>query len=116
MTAADVVPCGGPKKYPRTPSIVQIIIFFRSFEISKDIYCVQNTYVYKHTSKQCFNYLTQFRNVFDLGFSYNFLKLQHYSLASVAKLKRATDEGSLPEIAQYSPYYLLLGVLSNHYV
>ena len=26
-------------------------------------------------------------------------------------LKRATDEGSLPEIAQYSPYYLPLNVL-----
>ena len=32
--------------------------------------------------------------------------VQHnYSLAFVAGLKRATDEGSLPEIAQYSPYY-----------
>ena len=27
-----------------------------------------------------------------------------------AGLKRATDEGSLPEIAQYSPYYLPLNV------
>ena len=27
------------------------------------------------------------------------------------KVKRATDEGSLPEIAQYSPYYLPLNVL-----
>ena len=34
------------------------------------------------------------------------LKLQHNSLALVASLKRATDEGSLPEIAHYSPYYL----------
>ena len=28
ITAAGVVPCGGPKKYPRTSSIVQIIFFF----------------------------------------------------------------------------------------
>ena len=35
ITAADVVPRGGPKKYPRTSSIVQIIFFFWSFEISK---------------------------------------------------------------------------------
>ena len=28
ITAAGVVPCGGPKKSPRTSSIVQIIIFF----------------------------------------------------------------------------------------
>ena len=37
--------------------------------------------------------------------------MQYYSLAFVAGLKRATDEGSLPEIAQYSPYYLPLNVL-----
>ena len=34
ITAAGVVPCGGPKKSPRTSSIVQIIFFFCSFEIS----------------------------------------------------------------------------------
>ena len=33
------------------------------------------------------------------------------SLAFVAGFKRATDEGSLPEVAQYSPYYLPLNVL-----
>ena len=49
--------------------------------------------------------------VFDFDFSCKFSKLQYYSLAFVAGLKRATDEGSLPEIAQYSPYYLLLNVL-----
>ena len=36
-TAADVVPCGGPTKSPRISSIVQIISFFWSFEISEDI-------------------------------------------------------------------------------
>ena len=30
ITAAGVVPCGGPKKSPRTSSIVQIIFFFWS--------------------------------------------------------------------------------------
>ena len=49
--------------------------------------------------------------VFDLDSSCNFSKLQHNSLAFVAGLKRATDEGSLPKIAQYSPYYLPLNVL-----
>ena len=34
---AGVVPCGDPKKSPRTSSIVQIILSFRSFEISEDI-------------------------------------------------------------------------------
>ena len=33
ITAAGVVPCGGPKKSPRTSSIVQIIFFFWSFAI-----------------------------------------------------------------------------------
>ena len=28
ITAAGVVPCGGPKKSPHTSSIVQIIFFF----------------------------------------------------------------------------------------
>ena len=37
ITAAGVVPCGGPKKSPRTSSIVQIIFSFWSFEISEDI-------------------------------------------------------------------------------
>ena len=43
---------------------------------------------------------------FDLDSSCNFSKLQHNSLTFVAGLKRATDEGSLPEIAQYSPYLI----------
>ena len=37
ITAAGFVLCDGPKKSPRTSSIVQIIFFFQSFEISKDI-------------------------------------------------------------------------------
>ena len=53
------------------------------------------------------------RPVFDLDSSCKFSKLQHnYSLAFVAGLKRATDEGSLPEIEQYSPYYLPLNVFT----
>ena len=37
ITAAGVVPCGGPIMSPRTSSIVQIIFSFRSFEISEGI-------------------------------------------------------------------------------
>ena len=40
--------------------------------------------------------------------SCKFSKLQYNSLAFVAGLNKATDEGSLPEIAQYSPFYLPL--------
>ena len=49
--------------------------------------------------------------VFDLDFSCKLSKLQFNSLAFVAGFKRATDEGSLPEIALYSPSYLSLNVL-----
>ena len=88
---------------------MQIIFFFRYFEISKDI---QNTHVQKHSSKQCFNYLSPFRNLsFELDFSYKFSVLQHFSPTFVAGLKRATDKGSLLEVAQNSPYYLPLNVL-----
>ena len=38
-------------------------------------------------------------------------RLDHNSLAFVIGLKRATDEGSVAEIAQYSPYCLSLNVL-----
>ena len=34
MFTAGVVPCGGPKTYPRTSSVVQIIIHIWSFVIS----------------------------------------------------------------------------------
>ena len=50
--------------------------------------------------------------VLDLDFLCKFLKLQYNSLAFVTSLKRATDEGSLPKIAQNSPYYLPLNVFT----
>ena len=37
VTAAGVVPCGSPKKRPRTSSIVQFMFYFWSFEISRNI-------------------------------------------------------------------------------
>ena len=59
--------------------------------------------------------------VFDLGFSCNFFEITVQNLAFVAGFKRATDEGSLPEIGQYSPYFLPLNVFtaskgSNFYI
>ena len=44
-----------------------------------------------------------------------------YSPYFVAGLNRATDEGSLPEIVQYSPYILFSNIFtaskgSNHYI
>ena len=50
--------------------------------------------------------------VFDLDFSCKFSKFQYNNLAFVAGLKRGTVDGSLPEIAQYSPYYLSLNVFT----
>ena len=43
VTAAGVVPCGIPKKKPRTSSIVQFIFYFWSFEISRKILRNQKT-------------------------------------------------------------------------
>ena len=37
VTAADIVLVGGPKKKPRTSSIVQFMFLFWSFEISENI-------------------------------------------------------------------------------
>ena len=37
ITAAGVVPCGGPKKFPHISSIVQIIFPFWSFAIREGI-------------------------------------------------------------------------------
>ena len=45
ITAAGVVPCGGPKRSLLTSSIVQILILFRSFEIS--IYQIKIFRVFK---------------------------------------------------------------------
>ena len=42
ISAAGVVHCGGPKKSPRTSSILQIIFFFWSFDIREDILRNQN--------------------------------------------------------------------------
>ena len=43
ITTAGAVPCGGPKKSPRTSPMVQIIFLFRSFEISKNIQCSKHS-------------------------------------------------------------------------
>ena len=47
-----------------------------------------------------------------LDYSCKFSKLQYKSLAFVAGLSRATDDGSLPEIAQYRPYHLPLNIFA----
>ena len=44
MTEAGAVPCGGPKKSPRTSSIGQIIFYLGPLRSVK-IFSVQNTHV-----------------------------------------------------------------------
>ena len=62
ITAAGVVPCGGPKKSPRTSSIVQVIFSFWSFEISEDVLRNQKFIIGKDSfSYQCLIYLVPFR-------------------------------------------------------
>ena len=60
ITAAGVVPCGGPKKSPRTSSILRVIFFFRSFE-SKNIQSIKKVCLEQY-SKQCYKYLNPFRH------------------------------------------------------
>ena len=45
ITAAGGVPCGGPKKSPRTSFIVQVIFSFWSFEISEGILRKQKKFI-----------------------------------------------------------------------
>ena len=107
------MPCGGRKKSPRTSSIVQIIFYFGPLRSVK-IFRVFKTLTFRNLPLSNFLIIDPIKEyVFDLDSSCKFSKLQHnYSLAFVAGLKRATDEGSLPEIAQYSPYYLPLNVFT----
>ena len=57
VTAAGVVPCGIPKKRPRTSSIVQFIFYFWSFEISRNILRNQKTLSVKiHTAALTYYY------------------------------------------------------------
>ena len=53
--------CGGPKRSPRTSTIVQIIFFFWSFEISEGILRNQNFVIGLNSiSNQRFIYLSLF--------------------------------------------------------
>ena len=45
VTAAGVVLCGSPKKQPRTPSLMQLIFFSWSFEISGNILRNQKLFI-----------------------------------------------------------------------
>ena len=65
------------------------------------------------STKYWFNYLTLFRHVIGLAFPCDFFfKVQNIYLGIDAGLLRVTDEGSLPEIAQYGPFYLPLNVFT----
>ena len=80
VTAAHVVPCGIPKKRPSTSSIVQFILFFWSFEISRNILINQKILSVKiHIySKQFFlfePYLDLFQSLYDF-----FTDIRNYSI------------------------------------
>ena len=58
FTAAGVVPCGGRKKSPRTPNIVQFTFYVWSFEISVNILRNQKYMIGLDSySRQVSNYL-----------------------------------------------------------
>ena len=54
------MPCGGPKKLPRTSSTVQNIFSFWSFEISKGILRIQKFIGSESFSNQRLIYLAPF--------------------------------------------------------
>ena len=92
ITAAGVVPCGAPKKSPRTPFMVKIIFSVLSFEISGDIVRTQ-------ISILCLDIFSN-RHMFGpiwiiLVFVSTSLlkgaKLQYFPLASYCQIYRATD-------------------------
>ena len=78
ITAAGVVPSGGPKKSPRTSSIVQIKFFFCSFEISEDIWSISNIlYVKNH-------HLNRFLNNWPLWEYKSFIKIILVKILEIA--------------------------------
>ena len=106
ITTAGVVPSGGRKMFPCTPSILQIIhvFYFWYFEISGNI---------------LIKIIVMFRTIFSTAFCFfwpsfriemlwlawlpwvKFSKFQYNRLAFIASLLWVTDEDSLSEIVQY---------------
>ena len=60
ITVAGAVPCGGPKKSPRTSYIMQIIFYVRSFEISDNILRTQKWYLLRTLPRLHFAISTPF--------------------------------------------------------
>ena len=65
ISAAGVVPSGGPKKSPYTSSIVQIMFSFWSFEISEGILRNQKFIIGINHGFQCSNIRWITRKVFE---------------------------------------------------
>ena len=81
----------------------------------KDIHRTNTTTCFMRMTKKSCRILAvkqRFCKARQVDVSCKFSKLQYNSLAFAAGLKRATDKGSLPEIAQYSPYYLPLNIFT----
>ena len=82
VTAAGVVPCGSPKKRPRTSSTVQFIFYFWSFEISRNILRNQKyhrfRFIYSKQFKLIEPHLDLYQSFYDF-FAETYLKLQYES-------------------------------------
>ena len=104
------MPCGGPKKSPRTSSIVQIIFSFWSFEISEGILRNQKLFIGLDSfSKQGF-YIIWFVWIILVFVSTSMLKvekLQYFSLASFCQTKRVTEETFVVETAVWPIHFLI---------
>ena len=113
ITAAGVVSCGGPKKSLRTSFIVQIIFFFTSFEISKNIQSTQNIYAKRHSLNNNFTIRPHLGNCLWFRLPWCKLsKLQHDCPAFFVGFLGSLTRAHYPNFTLYGLYYLLLNVFN----
>ena len=120
ITAAGVMTCGGPKKSPRTASIVKIIFYVRSFDISDYILRTQELYLIglKKLFRLIFGYFGAILDMFrssDRLHRLNFLNCSLFSEVIEHQKRKHTAEiakSSLDYVGMFS--YLTTLFLGKH--
>ena len=102
--------CRGPRKYPHTSAIMQIIFSFWSFEISEDILRIQNKLMVKiHLlNRSVYFYLNSVYINLCVNSPAKIYK-QNYSFSngSFRQLYRVTDEDSISETVVLPVFFFL---------
>ena len=104
------MPCGGPKKSPRTSSIVQVIFSFWSFEISEDILRTQDLLSVKIHFLTNVSYIWPHLDNTSLCIDYPAEKCKFSVIlfgSMLPNLKRVTDETSIVETAVWPITFLI---------